>query len=184
MSVLGRALSAHRIVQASPYHGSARPRRAANFAGVALAAVLGLGSGACSMSVELGSLFSDKDEEKTVASKGDPKDVTGSLPLQAKRDDGSSGIANPADWGLATVALREALGNNEEGSSIPWQNAATGNRGTVTPVATAYIKEGFACRNFLASHVGNGRENWFEGTACRVHRGQWDIRSTRPLDKS
>jgi surface antigen len=184
VSVLDRASSAHRIVQASPYHGSGRPGRAAIFAPLALAAILGLGSGACSMSMELGSLFSDKDEEKALASKGDPKDVTGSLPLQAKRNDGSDGVVNPADWSHATVALREALGNNEEGSSIPWQNAATGNRGTVTPVASAFVKDGFACRNFLASHVGNGRENWFEGTACRVHRGQWDIRSTRPLDKS
>ena len=82
------------------------------------------------------------------------------------------------------MALREALGKQEEGSSIPWQNPATGSRGTVTPVASAFVKDGFACRNFLASHVGAGHEHWFEGTACRVHRGEWDIRSTRPLDKS
>jgi surface antigen len=136
------------------------------------------------MSMELGSLFSDKDEAKTVAAKADAKDVTGSLPLQAKQGDGSASKGNPADWSLATEALREALGKNEEGTSVPWQNPATGSRGTVTPVAAAYVKEGFACRNFLASHVGNGREDWFEGTACRIHRGQWDIRSTRPLAKS
>jgi surface antigen len=182
--ILDRASTAHRIVQASPYHGSGKPGRVTNFAVFALLAALGLGSGGCSMSMELGSLFSDKDEAKTAASKGDLKDVTGSLPLQAKQTEGSNGKGNPADWGLATVALREALGNNEEGSSIPWQNPATGSRGTVTPVEAAYIKDGFACRNFLASHVGNGREDWFEGTACRVHRGQWDIRSTRPLAKS
>jgi surface antigen len=182
--ILDRAQAAHRIVQASPYHGSAAPRRAANFAAIALATALGLGTAACSMSMELGSFLSDKDEAKTVAAKGDPKDVTGSLPLQAKRNEGSGNSVNPADWSLATVALREALGKDEEGSSIPWQNPATGSRGTVTPVASAFVKDGFACRNFLASHVGAGHEHWFEGTACRVHRGEWDIRSTRPLDKS
>jgi surface antigen len=184
VSILDRASRAHRIVQASPYHGSGKPNRAVNFATIALLTALGFGSGGCSMSMELGSLFSDKDEPKTVAAKADGKDITGSLPLQAKQAEGSTRSGNPADWGLATVALREALGDNEEGSSIPWQNPATGSRGTVTPVAAAYIKDGFACRNFLASHVGNGREDWFEGTACRIHRGQWDIRSTRPLAKS
>lgn len=184
MYILDRAGGAHRIVPASPYHGSAARGRATKFVLLTLAAALSLGSGACSMSMELGSFLTGKDEPKEVAEKGDPADVTGSLPLQAKRGDGSSQKTNPADWGYATQALREALAKKEEGASIPWQNPATGNRGTVTPVASAYIKEGFACHNFLASHVGNGQENWFEGTACRIHRGEWEIRSTRPLEKS
>jgi surface antigen len=182
--VLDRAPAAHRIVQASPYHGSGNPGRATKFAVLTLLAALGLGSGGCSMSMELGSLFSGKDEAKAVATEGDQKDVTGSLPLQAKQTEGSNRNGNRADWSLVTVALREALGDNKEGSSVPWQSPATGTHGTVTPVAAAYIKDGFACRNFLASHVGNGREDWFEGTACRIHRGEWDIRSTRPLAKS
>lgn len=144
------------------------------------AAVLAFGSGACSMSFPLDSeFFSSKSDKTAAADKGDTQDVTGSI---ARRD--ANGSMQPADWSLAAAALREALGKNEEGASIPWQNPSTGARGTVTPVANSYVQDGFPCRDFLASHVGGGHENWFEGTACRVHRGQWDIRSTRPLKKS
>jgi surface antigen len=131
--------------------------------------------------MQLDSLFSNKDKAKLVE-KGDPRDVTGSLPLQSTRASGDGMSAT--DWGLATAALREALGKEEEGISVPWQNPSTGVRGTVTPVASAFVQEGFTCRNFLASHIGGSREGWFQGTACRVHRGEWDVRTTRPLQKS
>lgn len=179
MCIPGRAGPVRRIVQASPYHGSERPGRRPPIAAAALAALLGLASGACSMSMELGSFLSDK---------GDAADVTGSLPMQPAKPDKNTGRASGAihagDWKLTSAALHEALGRKEEdGASIPWHNPDTGSRGTVTPVASAYFKEGFACRDFLASHVGDGRESWYEGTACRIHRGEWEIRSARPLDK-
>jgi surface antigen len=133
------------------------------------------------MSFPLGSFLTDKSDEETVAK----SEVTGSTPARsASKNSASSEKINPSDWSLATVALQEALAKAEEGASVPWQNPSTGARGTVTPVANAFVQEGFACRNFLASHVGNGNERWFEGTACRVHRGEWDVRSTRPLQKS
>jgi surface antigen len=133
------------------------------------------------MSFPLGSILSDKADEEAATK----SEVTGSIAERsgAKKGSGSEKI-NPADWSLATVALQEALAKGEEGTSVPWQNPSTGARGTVTPVANSFVQEGFACRNFLASHVGNGNERWFEGTACRVHRGEWDVRSTRPLQKS
>lgn len=146
---------------------------------LAFACAVGFLAGGCSMSFPLGSFLTDKDESEPA-----PKsEITGSIPARpaAKR---SSEKINPGDWSLATVALQEALAKGEEGASVPWQNPSTGARGTVTPVANAFVQEGFACRNFLASHVGNGSEQWFEGTACRVHRGEWDVRSTRPLQKS
>jgi len=135
------------------------------------------------MSMQLGDFFSDKKEEEAVAAKADVKDLTGSARLQPAKATTAERM-DPADWTFATAALREALGKTEEGSSVPWQNPSTGAHGTVTPVASAYVQEGFACRNFLASHLGDGRESWFEGTACRIHRGQWDVRSTRPLQKT
>ena len=167
-------------VQPPAYHGSARDRLTRRFAAAALAGLLGFGTGACSMSMQLGEFFSDKKEETVVAAKSDVKETTGAIPSNAKRKTAEERM-DGADWTLATAALREALAKGEEGSSIPWQNLETGTRGTVTPVANAFVQEGFPCRNFLASHVGHGRENWFEGTACRVHRGQWDVRTTRPL---
>jgi surface antigen len=134
------------------------------------------------MSMELGSFFS-KDEDTKIANEGDHRDVTGSLQLQSASTGQADKGMTSTDWSLATAALREALGKSEDGASIPWQNATTGTRGTVTPVASAYVQEGSACRNFLASRVGNGHEGWFEGKACRGHAGQWDVRSTRPLKK-
>lgn len=181
MCIPKRAARAHRNIQAPPYHGSAGANRAAAIVLFTAAAILGLGAGGCSMSIPLDSdFFSSKAEKRTMADKGDGADVTGSI---TPRTD-ANGNMHAADWPHAAAALREALGKDEEGTSIPWQNPATGARGTVTPVANAFVQDGFACRNFLASHVGSGRESWFEGTACRVHRGEWDIRSTRPLKKS
>ena len=147
---------------------------------LAFACVAGLLAGGCSMSFPLESFLSKNDEPEQPAK----SEITGSIPARPAAKKGGSDKINPSDWSHATVALREALGKSEEGASVPWQNPSTGARGTVTPVANAFVQEGFACRNFLASHVGNGSEQWFEGTACRLHRGEWDVRSTRPLQKS
>ena len=168
---------------APAYHGSGKKRLARRFSALALACFLGLATGACSMSMQLGDFFSDKKEEEVAAAKADGKDVTGSIPAQPAKATTAERM-DSVDWTFATAALREALGSSGEGSSVPWQNPQTGARGTVTPVANAYVQEGFPCRNFLASHVGDGRESWFEGTACRIHRGQWDVRSARPLQKT
>ena len=130
------------------------------------------------MSWELGSLFG-KDDDTPTASKESPRDVTGALQLASAR---SEGVMTAADWSLASVAVREALSKSEDGTSIPWTNAATGTRGTVTPIASAYVQQGSACRTFLGSRVGEGKEGWFEGTACRGHAGEWNVRSTRPLN--
>lgn len=150
---------------------------------LAVACLLGLGTGACSMSMQLGDFFSDKKDEQIVAARSGANDVIGSTPARSGKTTADEKM-DSADWTFAAAALREALGKGEDGSSIPWQNPDTGASGTVTPVANAYVQEGLACRNFLASHVGNGRESWFEGTACRIHRGQWDVRTTRPLQKT
>jgi surface antigen len=139
--------------------------------------MLGLAVGGCSMSMELGSLFGKEDEVKSI-SRGGTSDVTDSMQLQSTR---SESAMTSTDWSLATIALREALAKSEDGTSIPWTNPHTGTRGTVTPIASAYVRAGSACRNFLASRIGDGHEGWFEGTACRGHAGQWDVRSTRVL---
>ncbi len=123
-------------------------------------------------------------EKHKVASAGDRGDITGSIPKQSPKSNADSDLMSVADWSLAGVALREALKGKEDNASVPWTNPDTGSGGTVTLVASAYTKDGFPCRNFLASNVREGKEAWFSGTACRLHRGEWDIRSTRPLQKS
>jgi len=159
----------------TPYHGS----RAFCLAACCLGGIILSG---CSSS--LPSLLGDNDKPSQVARsenvKPDPKDVTGSLALA----NGAKTRMSPLDWNIAQQALRETLGRSEAGASQPWENPTSGARGTVTPVAAIYEKDGFPCRNFILSQVRNSQETWFEGTACRVHRGQWDVTTTRPLQKS
>jgi len=157
-----------------PYHGSRRCGLIAlSFAAIML--------GGCSSS--LPSMFGDSGKSTQVARSENVKpepNVTGSLSLA----NGAKSTMSPLDWNIAKSALRESLGRAEAGASQPWENPTSGARGTVTPVAAIYEKNGFACRNFIVSHVRESKESWFEGTACRVHRGQWDVTTTRPLEKS
>jgi surface antigen len=139
--------------------------------------IAGLATGGCSMSFPLSSLIPGMQAEKPA----DKDDITGSLSMQHPA---ASREMTNADWTVAMAALREALGRKEDGASIPWQNPTTSSRGTVSPVSAAFVQDGFNCRNFMVSHFKTERENWYEGTACRTHRGQWDIQSTRPLQKS
>ena len=71
------------------------------------------------------------------------------------------------------------------GVSQPWENPETGARGTVTPIASAYDLDGFTCQDFLASYVrvGSG-EDWMRGEACRIHKGNWEVRSLKPWKSS
>jgi surface antigen len=158
-----------------PYHGFGA-------LGAATIALFALGSGGCSSSMP--ALFSNDDKPAKVArSENAPKQdptVTGSLSLSG----GNAPAMSSIDWTIAKSALRQALGREEAGASQPWENPTSGARGTITPVAAIYEKDGFACRNFIVSHVRESHENWYEGTACRMHRGQWDVTTTRPLQKS
>jgi surface antigen len=138
-------------------------------------------TGGCGMTMQLDSLLPEKSR---IVAAGDKGDITGSIPKQAAKSDAKPDMMSLADWSQAGAALREALGGKEENASVPWQNPETGSGGTVTLVASAYTQDGFPCRNFIASNVREGKEAWFSGTACRMHRGQWDIRSTKPLQRS
>ncbi len=145
--------------------------------------IIACAASGCSSSIP--ALFGSDNKPATVArSENAPKpdpDLTGSLSLSG----GSANVAmSPIDWSLAKSALRQALGREEAGASQPWENPTSGARGTITPVAAIYEKGGFACRNFIVSHVHDSKENWYEGTACRIHRGQWDVTASRPLQRS
>jgi surface antigen len=158
------------------YHGL---RTTGLFAAFIMACV----ASGCSSSMP--ALFANNDKPVMVArSENAPKpdpDITGSLSLSSN---GANATMSPVDWAIAKSALRQALGREEAGASQPWENPTSGARGTITPVAAIYEKGGFACRNFIVSHVRDDKETWYEGTACRLHRGQWDVTASRPLQKS
>ncbi len=52
------------------------------------------------------------------------------------------------------------------------ENPATGARGTVTPIATAYPQGEVTCHDFLASYVKGASQSWLQGEACKPARAR------------
>ena len=131
--------------------------------------LIGLGVGGCSIS-RLDDLF-----VKT----GD--NVTGSIGAMAR--DGQ-GVPTESDLAFARNAASDVLTRGDKDASQPWENPATGARGSVTPLAQAYSSEGRTCRDFLASYVNGTSESWLQGAACQTGRGQWEIHTLKPWRQS
>lgn len=147
---------------------------------IALALTLSAATSGCSLSYKLDS-FMGKEGEKTEhtasiapAPAPTPKPVTAAAPPP------------PADTDLAyaKAAAVQVLARTDRGASQPWENPGTGARGTVTALANAYTRDGFQCRDFLASYLRDGSESWLQGDACRIHQGKWSVRSLRPLNRT
>jgi surface antigen len=170
-----------------PYHGKTAKRLsvASLFSAPVAAGLIAMFLGGCSM--QLSSLLPGgvSDSGPTVIRNTSASDEnTGSIPLQmASTRDIPMGMS-AIDWPHAQAALKEALARTDEGPSVPWDNPASGARGTVTPIAAAFTKDGLPCRNFIASHVKDGIESWSEGLACRINAGMWEVKTVKPLKKS
>ncbi len=170
-----------------PYHGTARTGApVAWLVSTPIAAgLIAMLLGGCSM--QLSSLLPGgvSDQGPTVIRhQHTDQQTTGSIPLHMTSAADIPMGMSATDWPLAQAALREALSRTDDGPSVPWENPASGARGTVTPIASAFTKDGFPCRNFIASHVKDGVETWSEGTACRIHQGAWEVKSVKPLKKT
>lgn len=138
--------------------------------GFALAAAV-FGTSGCSTEVKLPGMF------------GDDKPVqTGSI-LSPSSPEGP-GLPPASDLAYAKVAAAEVMKSGSGDASLPWQNPASGARGTVTPVAAAYRVEGALCRDFVASYVAEGTESWMQGEACRASRGRWEVRNLKAWRRS
>ncbi|MDO9413114.1 MAG: RT0821/Lpp0805 family surface protein [Pseudolabrys sp.] len=154
----------------SLYSGVADPRL---WRGVALAITLALGCSGCSLSSSFDSAFSSND-----------KDTTGSItpPPGSKQSDD---LPPAADLAFARVAAKEVLTRGRKDSSQPWENPATGARGTVTPIATAYQQGDITCHDFLASYVKGEAQAWLQGEACKPIKGAaWEVRSMKAWKRS
>ena len=86
-----------------------------------------------------------------------------------------------ADLAYARAAASDALARGGKDSSVPWQNPETGAGGNITPLATSYSEGGRPCRDFLASYVHGGSQDWLQGAACRTADGAWEVRRLKPL---
>ena len=87
------------------------------------------------------------------------------------------------DLAYARAAASDALARAGKDSSFPWQNPDTGAGGNITPLATRYTEGGLSCRDFLASYVHGGSQDWLQGAACRTEAGAWEIRRLKPLGR-
>lgn len=136
-----------------------------------LSCVIFLACASAGCSYRLGGLFGSDDEAP---------EHTGSVSQR--------GATAPADadndLALARQAAADLLARADKASSLPWENPATGARGTVTALADAYTQDGLLCRDFLASYIRGGRESWMQGGACRMHQGKWEVRDLRPWKRS
>ena len=147
---------------------------------------LALGVSGCAVSGPLGSMFAkqSKDEAKAYAS----EDVTGSIatPHASPASATTAGLPSETDLVFARMAIVDVLKRGSKEISAPWENPSSGARGTVTPIASAYDKDGGTCRDFLASYVRlKGAETWMQGEACRPKQGaSWEVKSLRPWSRS
>jgi surface antigen len=140
----------------------------------ATAITLALSAGGCSY--QLGSMF-EKKEQASAETTGSVQETQTSAPAKPQASD--------RDLAYARAAAAEVLRRGAKGASQPWENPETGARGTVTPIAAAYSMDGFTCQDFLASYVRDGSgEDWMRGEACRIHKGNWEVRSLKPWKSS
>jgi surface antigen len=127
--------------------------------------LIGLAASGCSVS-HLDSAFAKMD---------DPE-VTGSIKARPV----SARAPTDGDLAFARNAASDVLTRGDKDSSQPWENPATGARGSVTPLAQAYSSEGRTCRDFLASYVNGASESWLQGAACKSSQGHWEIHTLKP----
>ena len=114
---------------------------------------------------------------------GDPP-VTGSIAVPAAPAVMASvSPRSDADLAYARAAASDALARGGKDSSVPWQNPETGAGGNITPLATSYSEGGRPCRDFLASYVHGGSQEWLQGAACRTADGAWEVRRLKPLGR-
>lgn len=135
--------------------------------GLAAGALAGaaLASAGCSMSYQMESYFADKTPTGSVSAKPEA-------------------IPPERDLAYAKAAASEVLRRGEKDASQEWENPATGARGTVTPIASAYTQDGQTCRNFLASYVTSSAQSWLQGEACQEGQGAWQVRALKPWKSS
>lgn len=114
-------------------------------------------------------------------------EVTGSInPVEnamAAMQPNATGLPE-ADLAYTRLAAADVLTKGDKNVSQSWENPATGARGSVTALTTAFSENGNTCRDFLASHVQGKTETWLEGSACQFGTGKWEVRTLKAWKRS
>jgi surface antigen len=170
--------AARHLSRRPSYNGTARTSLCL---GPVLALVLACGG--CAVPNPFGSLLTKRSSEQATAYA--TEDVSGALAAPRSASASTvSGLPPDADLEYVRIAIVDMLGRGSKDISIPWENPGRGAHGTVTPIASAYRRDGVTCRDFLASHVQRGTEAWLHGEACQTAKGRWEVRSLRPWLRS
>jgi 17 kDa outer membrane surface antigen len=169
------------ILQAPPPRAPRPPR----YKGTRKARLWRLRAKAIALSLGLAAVTSGcsyKIESLTGHDKGEQ--IASPRPSSAPKPNDQSVSPAENDLAYAKAAATQVLASPAKDASAPWENPATGARGTVSPIADAYTQDGFTCRDFLASYIRDGAKSWLQGDACRIHQGKWTVRKLRPLKRS
>jgi surface antigen len=105
---------------------------------------------------------------------------TGSI-VRPEGQSAAAALPSEVDLAYARAAASDVLSRGGKDASVPWQNPQTGAGGNITPLATAYSEGGLPCRDFMASYVHGGSQDWLQGAACRGASGAWEVRRLTPL---
>ena len=74
---------------------------------------------------------------------------------------------------LPEAVIQHALETTASGEVVSWRAPATGVRGTVTPVRTYRVRQGY-CRDYaVTSTAPVGQGSAWQNTACRDADGVW-----------
>jgi len=148
-----------------------------------VAVMLALTGCGCAAPGSLGSMFTKSNKNDAMAFASEQATGSVGLPRRAMASS-AAGLPPDADLEFARAAIVDVLKRDGKDASIPWENPSSGARGTVTPIATAYHREGATCHDFLASYIQRGAEAWLQGEACRANSGPWEVKSLRPWRRS
>jgi outer membrane surface antigen len=96
---------------------------------------------------------------------------TSATPTDSERDSDQTTIGN-----AVSSADIEQLG----GQSVPWANAGTGSRGSITNLAELKDK-GQTCRRFKASRESFDGVAMFQGELCLASAGGWRMQDFKAL---
>ncbi len=121
-------------------------------------------------------------EERGASLQADPE-VTGSItPRPPAAVDASPLVASldAEDQRRQRAAMATALDPQGSGGIVRWDNPDSGAKGSVSPIGNAFLVQHDICRVFIAAVVEKAREDWFQGTACRVTPGEWRIKDVKP----
>ena len=75
---------------------------------------------------------------------------------------------------------QQHIGLGRAGQSVPWANAGTGSRGSITGLAELKDK-GQTCRRFKASRESFDGVAMFEGELCLAGAGGWRMQDFKAL---